>query len=91
MNENIITLEYKEIQRAAKELGIALKEPKVNCRKCFGRGWIGYNTATNKPIPCSCILPKETDDREVGGFHYRARNRQERRLAMKQDLKKDKR
>lgn len=78
--KKIITKEYQEIQRAAKEIGIVLKEPKENCKKCHGRGWIGFNMATQKPIPCSCIIPKETrPERDIGNFHYKARNRLERR------------
>lgn len=83
----IVTPEYKALIKSALQLGIKLRAPKYNCPNCYGRGWIGKRMGTQEVVPCSCILPKETDDRDLGGFHFRARNRAERRKQMKEDLK----
>lgn len=37
------------------ELG---KKPKRNCRKCYGRGFLGRDFQTKQLIPCSCTKPK---------------------------------
>lgn len=75
----MLTDEYKEIQNVAKEIGLVLKEPNQSCKKCFGRGWIGKDSNTGNPIPCKCIFKEAIGEREIGEFHYKARNRQERR------------
>ena len=31
--------------------------PKKNCKKCFGRGFIGTDTATNEMVPCRKCYP----------------------------------
>lgn len=63
---------------AAEGMGIILNDPKPNCKKCHGRGYLGRKADTGEPIPCTCIYPKET--RQAGGpVIYRPRNRRERR------------
>lgn len=63
---------------AAEGMGIVLNDPKPNCKKCHGRGYLGRKADTGEPIPCICIYPKET--RQAGGsLIYRPRNRKERR------------
>jgi hypothetical protein len=63
---------------AAEGMGIVLNDPKPNCKKCHGRGYLGRKADTGEPIPCTCIYPKET--RQAGGpVIYRPRNRRERR------------
>lgn len=83
----IMTPELKALYEAGKQLGVKFNTPIYNCKKCYGRGWIGKDSKTQEPIPCPCILPKETRDRDIGAFHYKARNRAERRQQMKEDLK----
>jgi hypothetical protein len=31
--------------------------PKANCKKCLGRGYIGYETASGNIIPCRKCYP----------------------------------
>jgi len=31
--------------------------PKPDCKKCYGRGYIGVNIQTNEFIPCECTAP----------------------------------
>lgn len=83
----IITPELKAILAAGVQLGVKFRDPNYNCKKCHGRGWVGKDSKTQEPIPCNCILPKETRDRDIGAFHFKARNRAERRQQMKEDLK----
>jgi len=30
--------------------------PDKNCRKCYGRGYIGRDAHTKKVIPCRCVF-----------------------------------
>jgi len=63
---------------AAEGMGIILNDPKKNCKKCHGRGYLGRKADTGEPIPCPCIYPKES--RQMGNaFIYAPRNRKERR------------
>lgn len=63
---------------AAEGMGFALQDPKPNCKKCHGRGYLGRKADTGEPIPCTCIFPK--DDRAIGYAPVVTnRNRKERR------------
>lgn len=63
---------------AAEGLGIMINDPNPNCKKCYGRGYLGRKADTGEPIPCTCIYPKET--RQIGGPVIQTnRNRKERR------------
>lgn len=70
------------IKASAEGIGLILKDPKSNCKHCHGRGWIGRNTITKEPIPCSCIFPKINNPSE-SGKPYIPQNRAERRAAIK--------
>ena len=67
----------KVIRRAAEAMGILLNDPKPNCKKCHGRGYLGRHVDSGEPVPCPCLFPKP--DREVGDVQLRPRNRAERR------------
>ena len=32
-----------------------IKAPPDNCKKCYGRGYIGYNTTLQIYSPCKCV------------------------------------
>ena len=60
-------------------MNIQIKDPKKNCKRCYGRGWTGKHAGSGEPIPCTCILPAETFDK-TGRIQYAVgRNRAERR------------
>lgn len=48
----------EEFQKAIKSFGLIPlpKLPKKNCLRCFGRGYVGYNTTTGKHVLCRCVL-----------------------------------
>lgn len=50
---------WEKIVLAAKDANITLREPKHNCKKCYGRGYVGINTKDGVPVVCSCALPKK--------------------------------
>ena len=43
----------------------------INCKACYGRGYIGKNLTTGEIVPCKCLTLKakiehqETDERPV--------------------------
>jgi hypothetical protein len=36
---------------------------KPNCKKCFGRGFIGENLTFGGKEPCSCVKPRDSKGR----------------------------
>lgn len=84
INDELVTSAYKtpeeptkvldppfvRIQKAADKFGLIIQDPKKNCRKCNGRGFLGIavdpvtHLTTEKPIPCPCIYPKAKDEFE---------------------------
>lgn len=40
--------------------GIKHGEPKKSCKKCYGRGYIGFDTKCLSWIPCGCLFPAQT-------------------------------
>ena len=73
---NLRTADPMEIFKAAAEgAGITLQDPKKNCKKCYGRGFIGRKADTGEPIPCTCIFPKNS----IQDTYYVMKNRKDRR------------
>jgi len=40
-------------------LGVEIKDPKVTCQRCHGKGYVSINPDTGEPRACPCILPPE--------------------------------
>ena len=63
-DEDLIDLKTADpmmiMKLAAEGMGIVLNDPKPNCKKCHGRGYLGRKADTGEPITCTCIYPKET-------------------------------
>lgn len=72
---------WRVIKESANAMGIIVYDPKPNCKKCHGRGYIGRHHDTGEPIPCTCIFPPS--EREVGEVTLKPRNRAERRAQKK--------
>jgi hypothetical protein len=57
---------FERIKHSAASYDLKILDPKPNCRKCNGRGYLGIrvdpvtNKATEIPVPCPCIYPKPT-------------------------------
>lgn len=70
---------WEVIKQAADAMGIILNKPNQSCKKCHGRGYLGRHSSTGEPVPCPCIFPKETYDRDIGDVPHKPANRAERR------------
>lgn len=52
----------EQIRVASKRFNIPLNDaPKKNCKKCYERGYTGFN-ADKSPIPCNCLFPKKVEN-----------------------------
>jgi hypothetical protein len=72
---------FELIKAVAKETGLELQDPNKNCKKCFGRGYVGIDSISRQPMPCECIQPKRVEG-EKGQERQPAQpkmNRQQRR------------
>lgn len=52
---------FDVIKKHAEMLGQEINDPKPNCNDCYGRGYIGRDSATKAPIPCRCIYNDYTN------------------------------
>jgi len=50
------------IKAVAKQMGQEIDDPNPNCKHCYGRGYIGRDSATKAPVPCSCIHASLSED-----------------------------
>ena len=75
------------IKAAAEGIGLILNDPKPNCKKCHGLGYLGRHADSGEPVPCSCIFPKVSVDTEIGETIV-PHNRAEKRKMMKMQLSK---
>jgi hypothetical protein len=57
------------MKSSAQTIGVTLKDPKKDCRKCYGRGFIGKDAKTGQPIACTCVFDKK-DLKESGDGGY---------------------
>ncbi len=48
---------WERLKLAAQKANIPIKEPKEDCRHCYGRGYTGFDKEI--PIACKCIFSKE--------------------------------
>ena len=51
---------FDVIKALAAKTGTVIRDPKSSCKKCYGRGYIGVDTITNTPFPCTCIYPPKS-------------------------------
>ena len=40
------------------------RKPNPNCRKCYGRGYLGTGD-TGMKVPCSCVGPKDYSEEPI--------------------------
>jgi len=59
---------FQKIKLVANETKTKIKEPLDGCKKCYGRGYIGFDSKTKFPVPCGCIFrglsPNEKETNE---------------------------
>ena len=74
-----------EAAQAVRDLVELKGKPKKSCRKCYGRGYIGFNTTTGKYIVCGCVKKEKVvaPDPEVEIAALQARVE---RLAAEQEI-----
>jgi hypothetical protein len=66
--------DWQKIQLVAQKIGVKIKEPKENCKKCNGTGKIGYRVGTKEPMICSCIFEsKEFENLRPMQFNHAQR------------------
>ena len=39
-----------------KQKPMPFAKPKENCKKCYGRGYIGFNRDTEEVVWCTCMI-----------------------------------
>lgn len=84
LSKDIKTMDpFVVIVQAARAMGIEIQNPKPNCKKCHGRGYIGRHADSGEPVACTCIFPKQDFDREIGEIQRKPLNRAERRAMKK--------
>ena len=76
------------IKAAAEGIGLILNDPKPNCKKCHGRGYIGRHADTGEPIACSCLFPKFESQRDTGPMILPQNRAERRKMAKKKSTKK---
>ena len=40
-------------------MGVQIRDPKSDCQRCHGKGYVSINPDTGEPRACPCILPAE--------------------------------
>jgi len=72
------------IKTMAQTMGQDISDPKPNCKMCYGRGYIGRDSASQAPIPCTCMYSKGSialNSHVQSRMHHK--NRSERRQFQK--------
>jgi hypothetical protein len=41
---------------------VKYKDPNKSCKKCYGRGYTGFNISTQAWVPCTCLYPPKTEN-----------------------------
>jgi hypothetical protein len=78
------------IKAVANKQGIKLNLSAKGCHHCYDRKYIGFDSATKQPIPCSCLFRGRADDEKIKdntAFATHTFNRAKKR-EMRKNLKK---
>ena len=82
---------FEIIKAMAKATNTPIKTPRKGCKHCYGRGYIGKETKSQMPVPCSCIYPPKSPNEKTAEIAYDANkvnavpNRKQRR-AMRMNI-----
>lgn len=87
---------FDVIKAIASKTGMAIRDPKSSCKKCYGRGYIGIDILSKSPIACNCIYPPKTQNEkesekyiEDNNFNVLSRRvKRNLKAIMKRDKKK---
>lgn len=82
--ERVELTPLEKIKFAAERFGISLNDPNEDCKKCYGRGYLGVDVKTQIPISCGCIIPKALKAASQG---FIPTNRKSRRVMDKMQKK----
>lgn len=55
---------FQKMKILAERMGYEINNPKKGCRKCYGRGYTGFEKETKSPIVCMCVY-KEEDKQKI--------------------------
>lgn len=69
------------IKNTAISKNVKINDPKPNCKKCYGRGYVATDAKTHMPLPCLCIYTKE-DKAKIKDINFK-QNRSDRRKSQK--------
>ena len=80
---------FERMKIVADNAGIDIKDPKKNCKHCYGRGYVGFvndpkdkDDKDKEPVPCHCIFTKkQIEAREP--VYSRKQKRQIKRMQAK--------
>jgi len=88
---------FEMIKAIAQQTNTIIRNPKKDCKKCYGRGYSGIESKTRMPIPCNCIYPprpESTKENEKAYDSNKVNNkmnhyvRRKMKLSLKRDFKK---
>jgi hypothetical protein len=84
---------FDQIKSIAKTMGYSIKDPNPKCKRCYGRGYIGFNVAfgNRTPVPCDCIYDKKEVDDLQNNHGLQNLNRRQKRNLIKNMRKNKKR
>ena len=67
----------EKIQLMASANKIDIKDPKPNCKKCYGRGYTGLMAETKAPIFCTCLFRGQKANNQQAEKDFKNMSREE--------------
>jgi hypothetical protein len=64
-------------------MGINIKEPSTDCKKCYGKGYVGIKVGSNEPVACLCLFDKKDKANIVPTKYTREQRRRIERMQSK--------
>ena len=65
---------FQMIKAIAKQNNHIIKDPKIGCKKCYGRGYEGFDSKTKMPIPCRCLFRGKSAKEKEADLMYDSKN-----------------
>lgn len=65
---------FQMIKAIAKQNNHNIKEPSKGCKKCYGRGFEGFDSETKMPVPCRCLFRGKSEQEKSADMMYDMKN-----------------
>ena len=77
VTESDLVTPFMVMKSLAEKVGAQINDPSPSCKHCYGRGYVGRDSDTKAPIPCTCIMvnrDRKSEEDELNKLKHMSRS-----------------